>query len=48
MPVALLLLLVAALLFQQPATVALRAQAPAPGSAAAAALDHRAGDDVAT
>jgi hypothetical protein len=40
MPAALLLILMAALLFQQPATVALRAQGQAPGSAAMAALDY--------
>jgi hypothetical protein len=40
MPGALLLILMAALLFQQPATVALRAQGQAPGSAAMAALDY--------
>jgi hypothetical protein len=39
MPIALLLLFVAALL-TQPASVVLRAQAPAPGSAPAAALDY--------
>ena len=39
MPIALLLLFVAALL-TQPASVVLRAQAPAPGSAAATALDY--------
>jgi len=39
MPIALLLLFLAALLTQQPASAVLRAQAPAPGSAAAATLD---------